>query len=331
MRIHLRALVFFAALFTISIVLAAQVRVDVRLVNIIATVTDDAGRYIGNLTADDFIVQEDGALQKISHFSQDHDVPVSVGVILDTSGSMERKIRTAVDAVDRFIRRTNTEDEIFLMTFSSEPLLRQDFSNDRDKLSQSLRKMWVTGGTALYDAVNEGIEKVQTGRHEKRALLVITDGQDTSSVTKLEGVLQNIRQTEVLVYAIGITPSSYSQKTSRNPFNLPLPAILSGRSSRQNKRDDVDMKVLHAFAENSGGRAFLLSENFSKRGTEIEKVLTRVADELRSQYTLGYYPPQSDDGQFHSIQVRTTTGGSVRTRKGYLADGLNSVPGASVP
>jgi Ca-activated chloride channel family protein len=293
--------------------------VDVRLVNIIATVTDEYGRYIGNLTADDFVVQEDGTTQKISHFSQDHDVPVSVGIVLDTSGSMERKIRTAVDAVDRFIRHTNEEDEIFLMTFSSEPFLRQDFTNDRNKLSQSLRKMWVTGGTALYDAVNQAIDKVQLGVHEKRAILVITDGQDTSSVARLDEVLQNIRQQEVLVYAIGISPTSSSQRSGLVPFNLPLPGILSGRSSRQNRRDDVDMKVLHAFAENSGGRAFLLSEGFSRRGAEIEKVLTRVADELRSQYTLGYYPPQPDDGRFKSIQVRTRTGHPVRARQGYIA------------
>src|SRR5436190_17472263 len=132
MRSPLRALLFFIALFTVCVGLTAQVRVDVRLVNIIATVTDDLGRYVGNLTADDFLVQEDGTPQKISHFSQDHDVPVSVGILLDTSGSMERKIRTAVDAVDRFIRRTGEDDEIFLMTFSSKPIIRQDSTNDRD-------------------------------------------------------------------------------------------------------------------------------------------------------------------------------------------------------
>src|SRR5262245_46080171 len=288
MRSRIRAFVFFVALFSVCATFAAQVRVDVRLVNIIATVTDEAGRYVGNLTADDFLVQEDGAPQKISHFSQDHDVPVSVGVILDTSGSMERKIRTAVDAVDRFIKRTHEDDEVFLITFSSEPLLRQDFTNDRNKLSQALRKMWVTGGTALYDAVNQGIEKLHEASHEKHAILVITDGQDTSSVSKLNEVLQNIRQEEVLVYAIGISPTTRSQKGGLVPFNIPLPGILSGRSSAQNRRDDVDMRVLHAFAENSGGRAFLLSDGLSRRGAEIEKDLTRDADELSSNYAFGY-------------------------------------------
>jgi VWFA-related protein len=291
-------------------------------VNVVATVTDGGGRYVGNLTADDFILHEDGMPQKISHFSQDQDVPVSVGILLDTSGSMERKIRTAVEAVDRFIKRTNKDDEIFVLTFSSEPSLRQDFTNDREKLTQSLKKMWVTGGTALYDAVNMGLGKVQTGRHEKRALLVITDGQDTSSISKLDGVLQNIRQTEVLIYAIGISspPNYNNRRNSRVPFNLPLPPIISGRSQNSNRRDEVEMDVLHAFAENSGGRAFLLSDN-SRRGPEIEKVLNRVGDELRSQYTLGYYPPQSDDGRFHSIEVHTRTGNTVRARKGYLAGG----------
>src|SRR6266566_4469236 len=160
MRRHFHGSLSFLIILTASAILVAQISVDVRLVNVIATVTDDRGRYVGNLAAEDFFIEEDGRPQKVSHFSQDNDVPISVGVLLDTSGSMERKIRTAVDAVDRFVRRTGPSDEIFLMTFSSEPVLRQDFTNDRDLLSQALRKMWVTGGTALYDAVNEGMEKL---------------------------------------------------------------------------------------------------------------------------------------------------------------------------
>src|ERR1043166_6058836 len=100
-----QAFVFFAALMTLTAVLAAQVRVDVRLVNVIATVTDARGRYIPNLTAEDFVLEEDGKTQQISHFIADQNVPVSVGILLDTSGSMDRRIQTAVDAVDRFTRR----------------------------------------------------------------------------------------------------------------------------------------------------------------------------------------------------------------------------------
>ena len=115
-------------------VLAGQVHVDVRLVNVVATVTDAHGRYVADLTADDFIVEEDGKIQEITHFSQDRDVPMSVGLLLDTSGSMDRKIRTAVDSVDRFIRRIHPDDEIFLITFSGQSVLRQDFTDSRDKL-----------------------------------------------------------------------------------------------------------------------------------------------------------------------------------------------------
>src|SRR5262245_41863051 len=184
--------------------LAQQMRVDVRLVNVVATVTDTHGRYVSNLTANDFVLEEDGKRQEISHFTQDLNVPVSIGILLDTSGSMDRKIRTAVDAVDRFSRRIHEADEIFLLTFSGRPVLQQDFTDDRNKISQALRHLNATGGTALYDAITEGLLKVRTGHHSKRALLVITDGQDTASFAKLDEVLQSIRESELLVYPIGI-------------------------------------------------------------------------------------------------------------------------------
>jgi Ca-activated chloride channel family protein len=296
----------FAAIFVmpaLSVALAAQVRVDVRLVNITATVTDERGRYISNLTADDFLVEEDGRLQTISHFSQDRDVPVSVGVILDTSGSMERKLRTAASAVDRFAQRINKDDEIFVMTFASEPVLRQDFTTDRSKPFQALRRILATGGTALYDALREGLNKVRFGRHNKRALLVITDGQDTSSYIKLDQVLRIIRESELLVYGLGIAPAPYSRRGS-------------------SRRDEVDMNVLRSFAENSGGGAFLLGEGLlGERNTVMDRVLDTVADELRSQYTLGYYPSRPDDGRYHTLRIRTRNGHIVRARRGYFAAG----------
>src|SRR5436853_5357906 len=283
-----QAFVFFAALITLTAVLAAQVRADVRLVNVIVTVTDTRGRYLPNLTKDDFTLEEDGKSQPISHFSQDRNVPVSVGILLDTSASMDRKIRTAVEAVDRFIRRIHPDDEIFLMTFSGRPVLRQDFTDDREKLSLALRRIIATGGTALYDAMGEGVTKMRASRHEKRAILVITDGQDTASAAKLQEVLEGIRISELLVYPIGISPLTYAKGPDRNAWGWPLPALLAGKPRVQNKRDEVDMNVLRAFAENSGGRAFLLAETLIGRGSQIEKILDAIAEELRSQYTLGY-------------------------------------------
>jgi len=309
----------FATLVTLSAVVAAQVRVDVRLVNVVATVTDGRGRYVPNLTQDDFILEEDGKRQQISHFSQDQNVPVTVGILLDTSGSMDRKIRTAVEAVDRFIRRIHQDDEIFLMTFSGRPLLRQDFTGDREKLSQALRRVIATGGTALYDAMADGVAKIRSSRHGKRAILVITDGQDTASAAKLDEVLEGIRISDVLIYPVGISPLTYAKGPDRNAWGWPLPAFLAGKPGIQNKPDEVDMNVLRAFAENSGGRAFLLAESIIGRGGQIERILDAIAEELRSQYTLGYYPPRSDDGRYHSIHIRTRSGDAVRARNGYVA------------
>jgi VWFA-related protein len=282
------------------------------LVDVVATVTDARGRYIPNLSAGDFILEEDGKPQPITHFSQDHNVPVSVGILLDTSGSMDRKIRTAVDAVERFTRRVHENDEIFLITFSGQTVLRQDFTDDREKLGQALRHLNATGGTALYDALSEGLTKIRSGRHHKQAILVITDGQDTASSAKFGDVLQSIRESELLVYPIGISPLTYAK------VNGPLAALLSGRPTVQSKRDEVDLDVLHALAENSGGRAFLLAESLIGRGGQIEKVLDTIADELQSQYTLGFYPSRADDGRYHSLRVRTRLGDTVRARRGYV-------------
>jgi VWFA-related protein len=221
---------------------------------------------------------------------------VSVGILLDTSGSMESKIRTAVESVDRFIRQIHQDDEIFLITFSGQPVLRQDFTGDREKLSQALKHVVATGGTALYDALSMGLTKIRGGSQYKHAILVITDGQDTASAAKFDDVLRDIRESELLVYPIGISPP-----THKNPG------------------DEVDLKVLQALADSSGGRAFLIAEGLINRGGQIEKVLDTIAEELRSQYTLGFYPAQPDDGRFHQIRVRVRTGDTVRARRGYAA------------
>jgi VWFA-related protein len=309
-----------ALLLALAAIAASQVRVDVRLVHVVATVTDARGRNIPDLTADAFVLEEDGKRQEITHFSQDQNVPVSIGVLLDTSGSMDRKIRTAVEAVERFSRRVQQNDEIFLISFSGRPVLRQDFTDDRDKLSQALRSVNATGGTALYDALDEGLKKIRSGRHNKRAILVITDGQDTASTARLEEILQSVRQSDLLIYPVGISGLTYAKDFDALELGG-ASALVAGRPARavQSKRDEVDLNVLRALAENSGGRAFMLAESLINRGGQIERVLGAIADELRSQYTLGFYPARPDDGKYHALRVRTRSGNNVRARKGYLA------------
>jgi VWFA-related protein len=306
-------------------------RVDVRLVNVVATITDSKGKFVPDLTADDFTILEDGVPQKITHFTQDHNVPVSVGILLDTSGSMAGKMRAATAAVERFLHNIHANDDIFLMTFARNIVVEQDFTSDRKKLAKALASLSVGGSTLLYDGLNEAIEKVETGRHDKRAILVISDGIDAGSkASTLDAVLSTIRGAEVLVYGLGTAPSVYADPNEHVPFTLPTPSSAArgpapvanrgsgNRRSGGNSSSGVNMTVLNQFAANSGGRSFLLADTFINEGTsEIDKILTMIAEELRGQYTLGYYPSEPDNGSFHTIKVTTRNKETVRTRTGY--------------
>jgi VWFA-related protein len=168
-----------------SLTLAAQtpttLRVDVRLVNVVTTVTDADGKFVANLKPDDFTLLEDGVEQKITHFTQDRNIPVSVGILLDTSGSMADKMRAASGAVQRFLDNIHPEDDIFLMTFAKDIHLEQDFTSDRKKLAKAMASLKVGGTTLLYEALKQAIDKVHKGRHDKRAILVISDGMDAQN------------------------------------------------------------------------------------------------------------------------------------------------------
>jgi VWFA-related protein len=307
------------------------VRVDVRLVNIVATVTDAGGKFVPGLTAEDFTVFEDGVAQKITHFTQDHNVPVSVGILLDTSGSMTGKMRAASAAVERFINNIHADDDIFLMTFARGVNLEQDFTSDRRKLAKALSSLRVGGSTVLYDGLRRAMEKVHQGRHDKRAVLVISDGMDAGSKTTLDMLLRAIRGAEVLVYGLGTAQTLYADPIEHVPFTLPTPSstargpgALANRSTpgrrggSPNNINGVNMTVLNQFAAASGGRGFLLVDTFIDNGaSEIDKTLTAIADELRGQYTLGYYPSAVDNGSFHTIKVTTRGDYTIRTRTGY--------------
>jgi VWFA-related protein len=322
-------------LFAAAVIAGAQqpLRVDVRLVNVQATVTDSAGRYVGGLRAEDFTIEEDGAPQKIVHFTQDQDVPVSVGILIDTSVSMERKMRTATDAVNRFLKGIHKDDDIFLLGFGRRLDLLQDFTSDRNKLGKKMQSIDLTLGTVFYDAVREGLKKIRSGRHDKKALLAITDGVNAGGSTTRDQMLAAVRDAETLVYALGTAAETYADTTEHVPFSLETnPALgpLLGAHARNASRgavraqmDSVNMRVLNELGETSGGRAFLVAETFIGGTTaQMDKALTQIAEELRSQYTLGYYPASAGDGKFHNIRVTVSkAGASVRARRGYRAEG----------
>ena len=188
----------------------------VELVNVTATVSDSSGRFVPGLRAEDFRVFEDDQPVSVTHFSAER-APVSLGIALDTSGSMVgEKIQAAQSALDRFLYDLlDRQDELFLYRFSNVPTLLQGWTTDRQLISRALGRIAPNGGTAMYDTVSEAIPLTQRGVNRKKALLVISDGNDTSSRTSIREVKQQIRESEVLVYAIGI--DGESEPTFRPP------------------------------------------------------------------------------------------------------------------
>lgn len=294
-------------------------RVDVEFVTVVVTVTDDDGRYVSGLTVNDFLVEDNGVGQQIVDFTEDTQTPVSLGIILDTSGSMVRRMRTALGAIDRFIRTLHSDDDVFLATFSGRTRMVQDFTNDRDRLTRALSSIQEGGGTALYDGLASALDKIPDGRHDKRAILLLTDGADGSSDIEYPEILSRLRTTEVLVYSLGIDPVQ-SDATEHVQFNWPVATLPGTRGLPSIPAIDrpVDMNVLRGLASASGGKSYLVSGVWTD-GTidDVDRVLDEVAAELRSQYTLSYYP-SNPGGGFHRIEVsvpgQTYT---VRSREGY--------------
>lgn len=329
-------------------------RTGVELINVTATVTDDQGRFVSNLNADDFEIYEDGKLQKIQQFDSER-VPVSLGIALDTSGSMVgEKIAAAQAAVNRFLYDLlGEQDEVFLYTFDSQPNMLSSWTPDRRTVGRALGSVRPSGGTAIFDTVAVAVPLAQTGTRRKKALVVISDGNDTSSQTDLDELRQLIRETEVMVYAIGIdasgressyhagsssgsssgtaktpvpspfpgrvpppraTPPPPSSSSSRPPASRPMPTPSSPRGTGSSERLNAD--VLRSITDDSGGRTEII---ISAR--DLEPATAGIADELSRQYFLGYSSSLPKDGRWHTIEVKVKRGNhTVRARRGFIAN-----------
>jgi len=302
----------------------STLRIDVELVNVVATVTDREGRYVAGLNQDDFMITDEGIPQNVSHFEQDDNLGLSVGIVLDTSASMLQRIDTALAAVERFVGTLHEEDDVFFITFADRVSLIQDLTRDRRRLSRALLEARPWGGTALYDALIQSLETVARGRHDKQAILLLTDGTDTSSEFGLGDAREWIEATEVLVYGLGIDAMRFGNPVEHVRFDWPG-TVLPGNANvlqRPLREGPVDMDVLQDFAQASGGQAFKVTRTWEDgRADDIDLVLDEVSRELRNQYSLGYYPSNSGDGRFHKIQVRIRDHDdySVRARAGYTA------------
>ncbi|MQA29124.1 MAG: VWA domain-containing protein [Luteitalea sp.] len=313
----------------------------VELINVTATVTDASGRFVPELRQEDFIVYEDDEAQNITHFSAER-VPVSLGIVLDTSGSMAgEKIEAARAALDRFLFDLLDErDEIFLYRFNNDALLLEEWTTDRRLLSRALGRISTTGGTAMYDAVVEAIPMAAAGRNPKKAVLVISDGNDTSSRAGVHEVRQLTRESEVLVYAIGLdsdrvetmrVPTRPARPRPPLPFPWPggrgrrpfpsmtqLPQITGpgGGWGRTAGNDDrVNVVALRDMTDDSGGRTEIV-----RNARDLNPATASIADELSKQYYLGYASAGKKDGRWHSIRVEVrNTKYRVRARRGYVA------------
>ncbi len=291
------------------------IRVDTELVTLTATVTDGRGRYVANLKQTDFTVYENGVKQELAYFNTGDRVPVSLGIIFDTSGSMIDKIHGVQDAVEHFVKTVSAGDEIFLIRFSEDAEMVQDFTDDRRRILRAVEHLEPQGSTALYDAVMLGLERIKQGKHRKRALLLLTDGNDTASSASFDSAVALARRSEVTIYALGIGHGEQGS-FGHDPHG-------------SQSKDTVDIRVLRALAEPTGGAAYFL-ENAHRGGRDlVDEAATEVANELKQQYTLGYRPKGgSRDAGFRQIKVETADKSlRVRTKRGYYVNRSSDVSG----
>ena len=271
-------------------------RRDVEEVVLNATVLDDHNKLVMNLTKPDFTVSEDGVPQNIISFLHE-DIPVSMGILVDNSGSMRDKRQAVNSAALDLVKASNRDDEAFIVNFSDEAYIDQDFTSDIGKLRDGLAHIDSKGGTALYDAVVASADQLAKGaKRPKQVLLVITDGEDNASVMSLEQTIQRIQALQgPVVYSIGLLFKGDD----------------SGREARRAKR------ALQMLSSETGGVAF-----FPKGLNEVDEIAAEVARDIRSQYTIGYHSTKPASlGGYRLVKVEAHASGYgkliVRTRTGY--------------
>jgi Ca-activated chloride channel family protein len=272
------------------------------------TVTEPSGTYVTGLQKGDFKLYMDGQQRPIEFFRQDLNTPVSVGILVDTSGSMTPKIPQARAAIAEFLRNLNDKDDVFLFAFSSHPFLLQPFTINHDLVMRRLALLHAYGQTALFDVIMQGLQMVQRGRYDKKALLVVTDGMDNTSASTVNDVVAQARRMGVLVYSIGIgdpNGGSGGLSVSIGPF------VLGGDDS-----EHVDAETLHTLSTETGAKTYIIRE--AGDGEALRRACENISLELREQYTIGFLAPDPAAGGYRSLKVDVPgkSGADVRVRKG---------------
>lgn len=273
-------------------------RISANVENVVlpVTVVDHKGEFIQNLSERDFKVYEDGRPQRISYFSH-RDIPVTVGIVVDSSGSMRSKRSDTVLAALHFVRLSNPDDQVFVVNFNEHVSFglpeNEPFTDNTNQLRDALLSRPCTGETALYDAVAAALQRLLQGSRDKKALILVSDGGDNASERSFQDVLQMAQQSNAIVYTIGLFDEG---DPDRNPG------------------------MLKKLARATGGEAYLPNET-----KELRPIAEHIARDLRNQYTLVYVPSSHEhDGVYHRIQVTAAAPGHsgklfVRTRTGYYA------------
>ena len=278
-----------------------RIKANVDLVVLHVTVSDETGQFVSDLKQTDFRVSEDKIEQKISVFSR-ADIPVTMGLVIDNSGSMREKREQVNAAAMTFVRTSNPQDEAFVVNFNDEYYLdtEGDFTNDQKNLDQALSRIDTRGSTALYDAVVGSLDHLKLGHKDKRVLLVLTDGDDDASRKSLSETIKAAQQSNATIYAIGV----FSEDDRKNDKKM----------VRKSKKELTEL------AEVTGGMAY-----FPDSLDQVTPVCEQVARDIRNQYTIGYYPTNSaKDGTFRAVQLQLIPPKghgklSVRTRTGDYA------------
>jgi Ca-activated chloride channel homolog len=275
---------------------------EVQEVVLHATVIDGKQRMITSLDKDAFTVFEDGKLQVINSFRHE-DVPISLGIVIDNSGSMREKRAKVAKAAVNLVRASNPQDEVFVVNFSDEYFLDQPFTNKINLLQEALERYETRGGTALYDAVVASADELKRhGKLQKKILFVVTDGEDDASRESLEQAVRRLQEENgPTVYAIGLLGEERQRRARR---------------------------ALETIAERTGGIAF-----FPRTLDEVDSISAAVARDIRNQYTIGYKPTTPKTvGGYRAVHVEARARGygklTVRTRSGYYA-GQEQVAGGN--
>lgn len=280
-------------------------RSDTRLVLLHATVIDNKGNIITDLQRPAFRVFENNVEQPIKIFRRE-DVPISLAVVVDNSGSMRLRRNKVETAALQMVKASNRQDEVFVVNFNDDAFLDVDFTGDVKKMEEGLTRIDARGGTAMYDAISMSLDHLKAkGKRDKKVVMLITDGADTASRTSLEKLISQTHNTDAVIHAIALLDEEVP------------------REARKAKR------ALETITKAAGGLCF-----FPKTLEEVEKLALEVAQDIRNQYVIGYSPLiQELDGTFRSIKV-TANGPNrptVRTRSGYYAGSARTQRSSLVP